>query len=107
VFEGLFGKGHSVFVRTPKLNLNDTGTRIKSVDKTYIVPLNPLVWVEFALGIYALVSGIILAPIIGWGIVPWMLIYMLGFFYIGGMSVAQNRESTRQRLKKLSPEKSL
>lgn len=107
VFEGLFGKGHSVFVRTPKLNLNDASTHTKSVDKTYIVPLNPLVWLEFALGIYALISGIILAPIIGLGILPWMFIYMFGFFYIGGMSLAQNRESTRKRLKKLSPEKSV
>jgi hypothetical protein len=102
----LFGKG-GVFIRTPKLNLNDAGTRIKSVDKTYIVPLNPLVWVEFALGIYALVSGIILGPVIGWGMVPWMFIYMFGFFYIGGMSLAQNRESTRKRLRELSPEKSV
>jgi hypothetical protein len=107
VIEGLFGKGKSVFVRTPKLNLNDTRNHPKSVDKTYIVPLNPLVWVEFALGIYALISGIVLQPIIGWGIVPWMFIYMFGFFYIGGMSLMQNRESARKQLPELTPEKSI
>lgn len=107
VMEGLFGKGKSVFVRTPKLNLNDAGKQLKSVDKTYIAPLNPLVWVEFVLGLYALITGIVLAPIIGWSILPWMFIYTFGFFYIAGMSLAQNRESTRRRLRELSPEKSV
>ena len=105
VIEGLFGKG-GVFIRTPKLNLNDASKKFKSVDRTYVVPVNPLVWVEFALGIYALITGIVLAPILGWGIVPWMIIYMLGFFYIGGMSLAQNRESARKQSTKFVTEKS-
>ena len=107
VMEGLFGKGKSVFVRTPKLNLNDARKHLESVDQTYIAPLNPLVWVEFGLGIYALITGIVLAPTIGWGIVPWMFIYMCGFFYIGGMSLAQNRETARKHIPELSPEKSV
>jgi hypothetical protein len=106
VMEGLVGKG-GVFVRTPKLNLNDGPNQLRSVDKTYIAPLNPLVWVEFALGFYALISGIVLVPILGWSILIWMVIYMLGFFYIGGLSVAQNRESTRKRIRKFAPEKSV
>jgi cellulose synthase/poly-beta-1,6-N-acetylglucosamine synthase-like glycosyltransferase len=105
VIEGLLGKG-GVFVRTPKLNLNDAHKKLKSVDSMYVVPVNPLIWVEFALGIYALITGIILGPLMGWGIVPWMIIYMLGFFYIGGMSLAQNRESTRKHPTELVPEKS-
>jgi hypothetical protein len=32
---------------------------------------------------------------------------MLGFFYIGGMSLAQNRESSRKRIRKFAPEKSV
>jgi cellulose synthase/poly-beta-1,6-N-acetylglucosamine synthase-like glycosyltransferase len=106
VIEGLFGRGKSVFVRTPKLNLNDARRQLKPFDKTYIAPLNPLVWVEFVLGLYALISGIVLTPIIGWSILPWMFIYMFGFFYIAGMSLAQNRESVR-KLTELKPEKSL
>jgi hypothetical protein len=50
-----------------------------------------MVWVELALGIYALVTGIVLAPYIGWGILPWMVIYMLGFFYIAGLNLIQHR----------------
>jgi cellulose synthase/poly-beta-1,6-N-acetylglucosamine synthase-like glycosyltransferase len=107
VLEGLFGKGGTVFIRTPKLNLQDTRKRNKSVDKAYIVPISPLVWVEFLLGIYALITGIVLTPIIGWGIIPWMIIYALGFFYVGGLSLIQNRESTRKQLPKLAPEKSV
>jgi hypothetical protein len=107
VIEGLFGKGKSVFIRTPKLNLNDAPQQFKSVDKTYIAPLNPLVWVEFGLGLYALITGIVLTPIIGWSILLWMFIYMFGFFYIAGMSLAQNRESARKQISKLAPEKSI
>lgn len=107
VIEGLSGKG-GVFVRTPKLNLNDVGTSRKAIDRAYISPINPLIWVEFTLGIYALITGIVLAPIIGWGIVPWMIIYMLGFFYVGGLSLIQNRESARKRItKQLAHEKSI
>lgn len=106
VVEGLFGKG-GVFIRTPKLNIQDARKRVKAVDKNYIAPVSPRIWIEFILGIYALITGIVLAPIIGWGIVPWMIIYMLGFFYVAGLSLIQNRESTRKRIPKLAPEKSV
>lgn len=104
VMEGLFGKG-GVFIRTPKLDLHNAHKRHKPIDKTYLAPVNPLIWLEFVLGIYALVTGIVLAPIIGWGIVPWMIVYMLGFFYIGGLSLVQSREATRKRVTKLAHEK--
>jgi hypothetical protein len=92
VLEGLFGKGSAVFVRTPKLNLNNAPQQKKSVDHNYVSPISPLVWLELVLGFYALISGIILTPLIGWGILPWMIIYMLGFFYIAGMNIIQNRQ---------------
>ena len=106
VVEGLFGKG-GVFIRTPKLNLQDAARkRMKAVDKAYLAPISPRVWLELTLGIYALITGVILQPLIGWGIVPWMVIYMLGFFYVGGLSLIQNRETTRKQLSTLAPEKS-
>ncbi|MGB8980747.1 MAG: hypothetical protein WCC12_02620 [Anaerolineales bacterium] len=49
-----------------------------------------MVWVEIMLGIYALVTGLVLEPYIGWGILPWMVIYMLGFFYIAGLNLIQH-----------------
>jgi hypothetical protein len=32
----------------------------------------------------------VLAHYIGWGVVPWMIIYMLGFFYIAGLNLIQH-----------------
>lgn len=106
VLEGLFGKG-GVFIRTPKLDLRDAKKRRKPIDKAYFVPVSPLIWIEFLLGIYALVTGIVLTPIIGWGLAPWMVVYALGFFYVGGLSLIQSRESIGKRITKLAPEKSV
>ncbi len=106
VIEGLFGKG-GVFIRTPKLNLEDARKRMKPIDKAYIAPVSPLVWLEFILGFYALVTAIVLAPLLGWSIIPWMAIYMFGFFYVGGLNLIQKRETTGKQLPKLAPEKSV
>jgi cellulose synthase/poly-beta-1,6-N-acetylglucosamine synthase-like glycosyltransferase len=93
VLEGLFSQG-GAFIRTPKLNVGNKRKGQRKVDRAYVAPLNSMVWVEIILGIYALVTGIILAPYIGWGIVPWMVIYMLGFFYIAGLNLIQHRIET-------------
>jgi cellulose synthase/poly-beta-1,6-N-acetylglucosamine synthase-like glycosyltransferase len=89
VLEGLFSKG-GAFIRTPKLNVGNRRKQKQKVDRAYMAPLSSMVWVEIALGIYALVTGVVLAPYIGWGIVPWMVIYMLGFFYIAGLNLIQH-----------------
>jgi cellulose synthase/poly-beta-1,6-N-acetylglucosamine synthase-like glycosyltransferase len=89
VIEGLFSKG-GVFIRTPKLNLESNKPR-KKIDRAYVEPLSSLVWVEIALGLYALVTGIVLAS---WGMTPWMILYMLGFFYIAGLNLIQHRPQT-------------
>jgi hypothetical protein len=49
-----------------------------------------MVWVEIALGFYALITGLVLASIIGWGILPWMAIYTFGYFYIAGLNLIQH-----------------
>lgn len=89
VIEGLFSKG-GAFIRTPKLNLDNNKQR-KKIDRAYVAPLSSLVWIEIALGVYALVTGIVLGPYMGWGIVLWMILYMLGFFYIAGLNLIQHR----------------
>jgi cellulose synthase/poly-beta-1,6-N-acetylglucosamine synthase-like glycosyltransferase len=88
VLQGLTKMG-GAFVRTPKLNLGN-GHEKKSIDLGYIPPISRMVWVEIALGIYALITGIVLQPAIGWGIVPWMTLYMLGYFYIAGLNLIQH-----------------
>ncbi|HET9590582.1 MAG TPA: hypothetical protein VFO91_17475, partial [Anaerolineales bacterium] len=60
-------------------------------DRTYVAPLSAMVWAEIALGVYALITGIVLAFYIGWGMLPWMILYMLGFFYIAGLNLLQHR----------------
>jgi cellulose synthase/poly-beta-1,6-N-acetylglucosamine synthase-like glycosyltransferase len=93
VLEGLFSKG-GAFIRTPKLNLDNKGRQRQKIDHAYVAPLSSMVWVEIALGIYALFTGIVLSQYIGWGIVPWMIIYMLGFFYIAGLNLIQHAPQT-------------
>lgn len=106
VLQGIFGKGDAVFVRTPKLNLNNVATaKKKPIDRNYVSPISPLIWIELMLGLYALLTGLILAPSLGWGILPWMIIYMLGFFYIGGMNLLQNREQFTGRQTKTGSRK--
>jgi cellulose synthase/poly-beta-1,6-N-acetylglucosamine synthase-like glycosyltransferase len=89
VLEGLMGKG-GVFVRTPKLNLGNAPRQNQAIDHAYIPPIGPLVWGEITLGLYSLFTGIVLAGYVGWGIVPWMVIYTIGFFYIAGLNLIQH-----------------
>ena len=96
VLEGLFSKG-GAFIRTPKLNLDNKSKQKQKIDHGYVAPLDSMVWIEIALGIYALFTGIVLPHYIGWGIVPWMIIYMLGFFYIAGLNLIQHAPRTRRQ----------
>jgi Glycosyl transferase family group 2 len=89
VLEGLMGKGGR-FIRTPKLNLSNSHKQSKTIDHSYREPISRLIWAEIALGFYALLTILMLTPYIGWGIVPWMLIYMIGYFYIAGLNLIQH-----------------
>ncbi|MGE5249774.1 MAG: glycosyltransferase [Bacteroidota bacterium] len=91
VWEGMFGKVGGVFIRTPKLNLSNVRDRKQRLQNAYSQPVSPMVWVEIALGLYALLTIILLRPYVGWGIIPWMAIYMVGYFYIAGLNLIQHR----------------
>jgi hypothetical protein len=84
VLQGLTKKG-GAFVRTPKLNLGNSHKQPGKIDRRYLPPISPLVWAEIAL-----VTGIVLESYVGWGIIPWMIIYMLGFFNIAGLNLIQH-----------------
>ncbi len=92
VLEGLTGKG-GVFIRTPKLNLSNANKHQKKIDRTYLPPISPIVWLEIALGIYAFLTIVILEPLLGWSVAPWMTIYMLGYFYIAGLNLLQHKST--------------
>jgi len=89
VLEGLFSKG-GAFIRTPKLNVGNKPKQKQKIDRSYVAPLSAMVWIEIVLGLYALMTGILLMPYLGWSIVFWMVIYMLGFFYIAGLNLIQH-----------------
>jgi cellulose synthase/poly-beta-1,6-N-acetylglucosamine synthase-like glycosyltransferase len=93
VLQGLTKKG-GAFIRTPKLNLANDRKQTRKIDHRYLPPISPLVWGEIALGIYALITSVVLQEQVGWGIVPWMVIYMLGYFYIAGLNLFQHRPRT-------------
>jgi cellulose synthase/poly-beta-1,6-N-acetylglucosamine synthase-like glycosyltransferase len=89
VVQGLFGKG-GVFIRTPKLNLGNAPKQHRPIDRAYIPPVSRLVWAEIGLGFYALTTILMLYRHVGWGIVPWMTVYVIGYFYIAGLNLAQH-----------------
>ncbi len=95
VLEGLFGRQHGTFVRTPKFNLTDR--RGKWAETEYAIPLSPRVWAELVLGFYALTSGVILGARLGWKAMPWTLIYAAGYFYVAGLNLSQSSWMHRLR----------
>jgi cellulose synthase/poly-beta-1,6-N-acetylglucosamine synthase-like glycosyltransferase len=99
VLQGLTKMG-GAFVRTPKLNLGNSHKTDESIDLGYVPPISRMVWVEIALGIYALITGIVLQSSLGWGIVPWMILYMLGYFYIAGLNLIQHMPVKDKRMAK-------
>lgn len=96
VLEGLFSKG-GAFIRTPKLNIGNKPKRKQNIDRSYVAPLSAMVWIEILLGLYALLTGIVLMPYLGLGILFWMVVYMLGFFYIAGLNLIQHAPSMNRQ----------
>ena len=40
------------------------------------------------------------APILGWNIIPWMVIYVLGYFYIAGLNLVQHMPDPESKVSK-------
>jgi cellulose synthase/poly-beta-1,6-N-acetylglucosamine synthase-like glycosyltransferase len=89
VLEGITGKGGD-FVRTPKLNLSNDRRAKPAIDGAYIPPISSIIWGELGLGLYALLTIMILAPSTGWGIIPWMTFYLVGYFYFASLNLIQH-----------------
>ena len=88
VLEGLFG-GESEFVRTPKHGVvasNQTWTK-----KKYKAGKNLATLVEIGFGLY-FVTTIGIAIFTGsWASIPFLVLFMIGFLYVGGLSLYQAR----------------
>jgi cellulose synthase/poly-beta-1,6-N-acetylglucosamine synthase-like glycosyltransferase len=87
VLQGLFSHRMGTFVRTPKFNIQDRHDHWAGA--RYKLHISPMIWGEIGLGLYALLSSLILAEKLGWGSALWLLIYMCSNFYIAGMNLFQ------------------
>ncbi len=87
VLDGLFGSQRGEFTRTPKFNLLDRKENWAA--SSYAIPVSPMVWAELALGLYALLSSILLGGRIGWQVALYLLIYTAGYFYVAGLNLTQ------------------
>jgi cellulose synthase/poly-beta-1,6-N-acetylglucosamine synthase-like glycosyltransferase len=89
VLEGLFGID-SDFVRTPKHGVRERGERWTS--KRYRAgAANIATMVEIGFGLY-IVATILMAIVIGsWISIPFLVLFMVGFLYVGSLSLHQLR----------------
>lgn len=88
VFQGLFSNKTGTFVRTPKYNII---TKQDQLAKTkYSFKVNWMVWGEIALAVYSVISIAILYPYVGFGIVPCLMVYTIGYLYMAIMNIAQS-----------------
>lgn len=94
VVQGLLSNQMGTFTRTPKFNIQTRQDRWSG--SSYRVGISPMVWGELALGLYALISALILGSAVGWGPTPWLLIYMSGNFYIAGMNLIQTWQTNHE-----------
>jgi len=93
VLEAWFGM-QSEFVRTPKFRIEgQTGSSRK---KLYRNRAGWLPWVEIALGLYFALTVVYAIQNENYVTAPFLLLFVGGFFYTGGMSVAQG---TLERLR--------
>jgi cellulose synthase/poly-beta-1,6-N-acetylglucosamine synthase-like glycosyltransferase len=89
VVEGLFGT-ESEFVRTPKHGVTQQNGE-SWTKKKYRASKELFSWLEVGLGLY-FVSTIAIGMFIGaWASVPFVLLFMVGFLYVGTLSVHQAR----------------
>jgi len=86
VFEALLGI-KSPFVRTPKLGDSPTGSK-----KKYFIKSFPIFWFEIIFGIYGAAAFVICLNSHRLFIGYFMLVYAVGFLYIGISSLLENRK---------------
>jgi hypothetical protein len=89
VLEGLFGV-HSEFVRTPKHGIKAADQRW--VAMKYKAAMGSVgTYLELAFGIYFVIT-IAMAVVTGaWISIPFLVLFMVGFLYVGTLSLFQTR----------------
>lgn len=88
VIEGLFG-AESEFVRTPKHGVTQSSE--SWTKKKYRASREVFSWIEVGLGLYFVATIAVGVWIGAWASVPFVLLFMVGFLYVGTLSVHQAR----------------
>ncbi|MGB9640063.1 MAG: cellulose synthase family protein [Anaerolineales bacterium] len=101
VFEGLTRKETGNFMRTPKFNVSAENKNW--IQTRYVSQISRLVWVEFGLCLYGLLSMVILYHHLGWGSISWLSIYVASYSYIATMNLLQNYQTSRYKATQYSP----
>ncbi|HVG39138.1 MAG TPA: hypothetical protein VM870_07620, partial [Pyrinomonadaceae bacterium] len=93
VLEALFGV-RSDFIRTPKYRVEDakdaTWKRKKYQRRRGILPL-----LELSFAAYFLLAVLYATHMRLWGTIPFLLLFLFGYGYMGTMSLVQNASSKR------------
>lgn len=90
VIEGLFGNDIE-FVRTPKHGVTDSKSAAVWKKKSYKAKFPVHSLVEIGFGLY-FAATIVLAGVTGaWSSIPFMVLFMVGFLYVGAQSLYQHR----------------
>lgn len=88
VIEGLFGTG-SEFVRTPKHGV--TSKFEAWAKKKYRAHLNIATFVEIGFALYFLATIVMAVATGSWTSIPFLLLFLFGFLYVGMLSLYQPR----------------
>lgn len=84
VVEALVGH-RSAFIRTPKFQIERRADGWKG--KRYRVPVSPWALLEIGIGLYFAWAMVLLAHARLYAPIPFFLLYVIGFLYVGGLSV--------------------
>lgn len=93
VWEGAFGKLGGEFRRTPKFRLEGGAGSWQGSD--YILEVDWTTWGELALAAYALLGCFVAVAQEQWFAMPFLLIYVAAFGWVGVLSLWQRRASMR------------
>jgi cellulose synthase/poly-beta-1,6-N-acetylglucosamine synthase-like glycosyltransferase len=94
ILDALFNKDAGTFVRTPKINT--IGYAHKSIDRSYIVKISPMVLGELFLALLAFYEIYRLLPKLGLFGVAWLFLYAAGYLYLAGLNLIQEWQLNQQ-----------
>jgi len=93
VWEALIGK-QTAFARTPKYSVQKKGEKSRAAPK-YRKRLGIIPWIELAIGTWFVVMVWYAVVSMNYITVPFMLLFVLGYYYTGLMSLLQGRFDKR------------